>query len=354
VAPKQQRPKQQRIDATRSVDPRNVNGRNADADKTVRTKTSGRGKSGNPAARRYDAVKKATLADWIDGSRVRTLPLSISPVIVGTGAAIVASEPGVYHPVRALLCLIVSVALQIGVNFANDYSDGIRGTDDNRVGPQRLVGSGKASAKSVLTVALVFFGIAAVAGLVLTVISGLWWLLIVGAAALVAAWFYTGGKRPYGYNALGEVFVFVFFGLVATLGTTFVQVYQLNQETWFGAIAVGFMATAALVVNNLRDIEQDRMSGKRTLSVLIGATATRVLYIVLMLVPFVIAGVLALFYPAAWFAMFVLLAALPACIITATARTPRELILVLKLTGVAQLFYAIALFVAFWLYSGGQ
>lgn len=313
-------------------------------------------RSGNPGVRAAavgqsrastDAPGPVTWRDWVGGARIRTLPMALSPVLVGTGAAIVASPPGAYHWVRALLCLAIAVLLQIGVNFANDYSDGIRGTDAARVGPSRLVGSNGVSPQRVLVVALSFFGLAALAGLALTITTGLWWLLAVGAAAIVAAWFYTGGKRPYGYMALGEVFVFLFFGLVATLGTMYVQVFTLSQEAWIGAVGAGLIACGALEVNNLRDRAQDALSGKRTLAVLLGATGAKILYGVFLLVPFVLAGWLALFYPLAWIAVAGLLAALPACLITWTGRTPRELILALKLTGVAQLIYGIGLFVAF-------
>ncbi|GAB3617287.1 1,4-dihydroxy-2-naphthoate polyprenyltransferase [Okibacterium endophyticum] len=304
-------------------------------------------RSGNPAARPYRDIRPATARDWIAGARLFTLPMSVSPVLVGTGAAMVASDPGVYHWVRALLCLAVAVSLQIGVNFANDYSDGIRGTDRDRVGPFRLVGSGRAKPRTVLVVALVFFGIAAVAGLALTVLTQQWWLIAVGAAAIAAAWFYTGGKRPYGYYALGELFVFVFFGLVATVGTTFVQVLTVNQEAWFGAVAVGLISVATLLTNNLRDVAQDRVAGKRTLSVLVGHVASRVLYIVFILVPFGIAVWFALFYPIAWLSLFILLAALPAAMIVATARTAKEFVLALKLTGLVQLLYGIVMLWAF-------
>ncbi len=306
------------------------------------------GRSGNPAAKPFEKIRPATFGDWVAGARVFTLSTSVSPVLVGTGAATVANDPGEFHWVRALLCLIVAVSLQIGVNYANDYSDGIRGTDKHRVGPFRLVGSGKARPKTVLIVALAFFGIAAVAGLVLTVITGLWWLIAVGALAILAAWFYTGGRRPYGYNALGELFVFVFFGLVATLGTAFVQSFTLNQEAWLGAIGVGLIAVATLIVNNIRDIAQDKEAGKRTLTVLLGEKASRVLYIVCLLAPFGIVVWLAFFYPVAWFALFGLLVALPAAIIVATARTAKEFVLALKLTGLVQLLYGAALLWAFW------
>ncbi|MET1051697.1 MAG: 1,4-dihydroxy-2-naphthoate polyprenyltransferase [Mycetocola sp.] len=308
----------------------------------------GRGKSGNPAAKPFEKIRPATFRDWVAGARVFTLSMSVSPVLVGTGAATVANDPGEFHWVRALLCLIVAVSLQIAVNYANDYSDGIRGTDRHRVGPFRLVGSGKARPRTVLIVACVFFGIAAVAGLALTIITGLWWLIAVGAVAIVAAWFYTGGRRPYGYNALGELFVFVFFGLVATLGTAYVQSFTLNQEAWLGAVGVGLIAVATLIVNNIRDIAQDTEAGKRTLTVLLGQTASRVLYIVCLMVPFGIAVWLAVFYPIAWFALFGLLAAIPAAIIVATAHTAREFVLALKITGLVQLLFGAALLWAFW------
>jgi 1,4-dihydroxy-2-naphthoate polyprenyltransferase len=310
-------------------------------------------KSGNPAARSGvrrtgpGKVKPATVADWVSGARLRTLPLAVAPVLLGTGAAVVASGPGVYHWVRALLALAVAVCLQVGVNYANDYSDGIRGTDEYRVGPARLIGSGKASPRAVLTVALVFFGLAAVAGLVLVILTQQWWLLAVGAAAIVAAWFYTGGDKPYGYFGLGELFVFVFFGLVATLGTTFVQVGRVNTESWLSAIGIGLISCAVLMVNNLRDIVPDKAAGKRTLAVLIGTTASRVVFCVFLLAPFLIVGFFNLFYPAAYLTYFVLLLALPACLITVTAKTSRELVLALKLTSFAGLGYGILLALAF-------
>ncbi|RWZ59714.1 1,4-dihydroxy-2-naphthoate polyprenyltransferase [Labedella populi] len=303
-----------------------------------------KGKSGNPAARRIESVRPARFGDWVEGARVRTLPMAVAPVLIGTGAAIFAAGPGEYHWVRALLCLVTAVSLQIAVNFANDYSDGIRGTDAVRVGPSRLVGSGRAAARTVLVVAFVFFGIAAIAGITLTVLTQYWWLLIVGAASIAAAWFYTGGKRPYGYFALGEVFVFLFFGLVATLGTMYVQVGTLSQEALFGAAGAGLIACSAILVNNLRDRDQDRLVGKRTLSVIIGSTASRVLFIVFLIVPFLLAAWVAFLFPELWFSLFALLAALPACVIVATAQQPRELIVALRLVGITQLLYGISWF----------
>jgi 1,4-dihydroxy-2-naphthoate octaprenyltransferase len=292
-------------------------------------------------------VQPATFGDWVAGARLRTLPLAIAPVLLGTGAAIVASGPGVYHWVRALLALAVALSLQIGVNYANDYSDGIRGTDKHRVGPARLTGSGKAKPRAVLTVALVFFGLAAVAGLILVVLTQQWWLLAVGAVAIAAAWFYTGGRKPYGYYGLGEVMVFVFFGLVATIGTTYVQVGVVNVESWLSGVGIGLIACAVLMVNNIRDITPDKAAGKRTLAVLIGNLPSRVAFCVFLLVPFGIVVFFSLFYPAALLTFFALLLALPACLITVTAKTSAELVLALKLASFTGLAYGILLAAAF-------
>ena len=290
-------------------------------------------------------VEKATFGDWVGAARLRTLPLAVTPILIGTGAAMIVD--GLFHWVLALLCLVVSVSLQIAVNYANDYSDGIRGTDDHRVGPARLTASKKATPRAVLTAALVFFAIAAVAGLALVIRSGQWWLLLVGAACIVAAWFYTGGKKPYGYYGLGELFVFVFFGLVATVGTTFLQVLAVPQEAWFGGIGAGLLACAVLLANNLRDIDQDRLARKRTLTVLIGRRWTRILFTVLILLPFVISSYLALFYPIAWLALLALLGALPAILIVWTYRLPRELVVALSLTSLTSVAYGAFLLWAF-------
>ncbi|BDU74115.1 1,4-dihydroxy-2-naphthoate polyprenyltransferase [Mesoterricola silvestris] len=217
----------------------------------------------------------ATAAQWVSGARPFTLPAAMAPVAAGTGAA--AALDGASAP-RALLALAVALALQIGVNFANDYSDGIRGTDAHRVGPFRLTGSGAARPRAVLAAALGAFGCAAAAGLALVALCGAWWLLAVGAACIPAAWFYTGGRRPYGYRALGEVFVFVFFGLVAVLGTTFAQAGRLSLPALCASVGVGALACAILVANNLRDLPTDAASGKRTLAVKLGDRATRRLY----------------------------------------------------------------------------
>lgn len=291
--------------------------------------------------------KPATASDWIAGARLRTLPLAIAPVFIGTGASVVALGAARLHWVQGLACLAVALFLQIGVNYANDYSDGVRGTDAYRVGPSRLTGSGRAKPRTVLTVAIVFFALAALAGLAVIIRTQHWWLLLVGVAAIAAAWFYTGGKRPYGYFGLGELFVFVFFGLVATAGTTYMLAGRVNTEGWLGGVAAGLIACAVLIANNLRDIEPDRKSGKRTLTVLIGATASRVLYCVFLLIAYLIVAFFALFYPFAWLGMFSLLAAIPAAIIVCTAKTSRELILALQLTSIAGLAVGVFLGVAF-------
>jgi 1,4-dihydroxy-2-naphthoate octaprenyltransferase len=230
----------------------------------------------------------ASVGQWVAGARPRTLPTAVSPVLVGTGAAVGA---GAVEPVRALLALVVAVALVIGVNYANDYSDGIRGTDDERVGPVRLVGSRLAAPAAVRTAAFLCFSVAALAGLTLVSLTRLWWLVAVGAVCIAGAWFYTGGRRPYGYAGLGEVAVFVFFGPVAVLGTTLTQSGPPGAPAIVGAVGVGLLACAVLVVNNLRDIAGDEAVGKRTLAVVLGDADTRRLYTALVLLPLVLSAV---------------------------------------------------------------
>ena len=230
----------------------------------------------------------ATTAQWIEGARPRTLPNAIAPVLVGTGAA-VSLDAGVWW--KALLALIVSLALIVGVNFANDYSDGIRGTDDDRVGPLRLVGSKAASAGAVKKAAIGCFAVGAVAGLALAVTSA-WWLVIVGLVCIAGAWYYTGGSKPYGYSGFGEIAVFVFFGLVAVLGTQFVQAETIDWAGVLAAVAVGSFSSAVLVANNLRDIPTDTESGKRTLAVRLGDARTRYLHLALLVVPFAMTVIL--------------------------------------------------------------
>jgi 1,4-dihydroxy-2-naphthoate octaprenyltransferase len=230
----------------------------------------------------------ATPAQWLAGARPRTLPAAVAPVLVGTGVA--AALDG-FRPGTALLALVVALALQVAVNYANDYSDGTRGTDTERVGPMRLVGSGAASPRRVLVAAGLAFGAAAVAGLALAALSS-WWLVAVGAVCMVAAWTYTGGPLPYGYRALGEVFVFVFFGPVAVVGTTFVQTGAVEPLAVVASLTPGLQIVAILVVNNLRDIVGDAAVGKRTLAVVLGDRATRLFFVGLFVVAFaVVAGI---------------------------------------------------------------
>ncbi|MDQ1527833.1 MAG: 1,4-dihydroxy-2-naphthoate polyprenyltransferase [Microbacteriaceae bacterium] len=309
---------------------------------TTQAKPAAARKSGRPGGKPGAPVRPATVGDWIDGARLRTLPLAIVPVALGSAAAYLVSNPG-WHWVRILLCLAVALFLQIGVNFANDYSDGIRGTDRYRVGPSRLTGSGAARPRTVLTVAVVFFGLAAVTGLVLVILSGTYWMLAVGAVCIVAAYFYTGGKHPYGYYGLGEVFVFVFFGLVATAGTTFVQVQTVNIESWLAGIAAGSLACAVLMVNNLRDLEQDALAGKRTLAVRLGVRRSRVLFGIFAMLPYLILVFFVIFYYAAPFVYFTLIGILPAVIIVSTAKAAPEYMVAMRLTTLTALAYGLAL-----------
>jgi 1,4-dihydroxy-2-naphthoate octaprenyltransferase len=300
-----------------------------------------RRRPGAPAKKAAVAARPAGVRGWIGASRPRTLPLAIAPVALGTGAVRGESLPGNYW--LALLALAVALLLQIGVNFANDYSDGVRGTDRFRVGPPRLTGSGRAKPRAVLAVALTCFALAAVAGVVIVVVTQQWWLLAVGAAAILAAWFYTGGKRPYGYAGFGEIVVFLFFGIAATAGTTYVLLGLVTAESWFASVAIGCIACAVLLVNNLRDIEQDAAAGKRTLSVRIGRRGSRVLFGLLLLVPYLVLAYLTVFYPPASLVFLTLLVSGPAVLITATAKSARELVLALTLTGLTALLYGLGL-----------
>lgn len=214
---------------------------------------------------------------WIIGARPRTLPAAIAPVLVATSYA-----GSAWDPIHALSALLVSLALQIGVNYANDYSDGIRGTDDSRIGPVRLTASGLASPKSVRTAALISFLIAAVIGLTLAA-STSWWIILIGALSINAAWGYTGGTNPYGYKGLGEISVFLFFGIAATVGSYFVQVEELNLQIFIIAVPMGSLACAILAINNLRDRAQDQIVGKKTLAVRLGDLGARRLYIALLI-----------------------------------------------------------------------
>ncbi|MDT7546596.1 MAG: 1,4-dihydroxy-2-naphthoate polyprenyltransferase [Actinomycetota bacterium] len=280
-----------------------------------------------------------TLAQWVEGARPRTLPAALSPVLVGSGAAAAADG---FDLGRALLALVVAVALQVGVNYANDYSDGIRGTDAVRVGPLRLVGSGTSSPASVRNAALAAFGVGAAAGLVLAAMTT-WWLVLVGAAAIAAAWGYTGGKHPYGYRGLGEVAVFVFFGLVAVVGTTYVESGHITGLAVAGAVVNGALACALLVTNNLRDVPTDQAAGKRTLAVRLGAARTRWLYVSLVAIAFLAIGAMALQRPWTLIALLALpLAVPPVRAVRAQAIGP-ALVGVLQRTARLQLCVAVLL-----------
>jgi 1,4-dihydroxy-2-naphthoate polyprenyltransferase len=235
----------------------------------------------------------ADAREWLSGTRPRTLPAAVVPVLIGSGVALGYSR---FSWWRALLALVVALALQIGVNFANDYSDGVRGSDAKRVGPVRLVAAGLAPPRQVLSAAFSCFFVAGAAGLALAAVTA-WWLVAVGAACVAAAWFYTGGPRPYGYHGLGEVFVFAFFGVVAVTGTAYVQ---MDRFSWLGlaaAVPAGLLACALLIVNNLRDIQGDTLAGKRTLAVRLGDARSRTAYAATVLVPFCCAALLAVYRP---------------------------------------------------------
>jgi 1,4-dihydroxy-2-naphthoate octaprenyltransferase len=273
--------------------------------------------------------------DWVAGARPRTLPAAVVPVAVGSG---VAAGYGQFCLWRAALALLVALALQIGVNYANDYSDGIRGTDEQRVGPIRLVGSGLAKPAHVLAAALGSFAVAGVAGFVLAAVVS-WWLLLLGTAAIGAAWFYTGGSRPYGYRALGELSVFVFFGLAAVTGTAYVQMDRLSALAMAASVPVGLLACALLVINNLRDIPTDQRSGKRTLAVVLGDHRTRLLYAGCAILPFGVAAALTVTDPLTLITLAAIPLAIPPVRLVLARTSGRELIAALGQTGRLQLVY---------------
>ena len=285
----------------------------------------------------------ATPAQWLEGARPRTLPAAVAPVLAGTGVAAFL-DSAVWW--KASLALVVALALQVGVNYANDYSDGIRGTDADRVGPLRLVGSGVATAEHVRQAAFLAFGVAAVVGLVLAVTTA-WWIVLVGAMCIVAAWFYTGGEKPYGYLGLGEVMVFVFFGLVAVTGTTYVQTGSFPLASLYAAVGIGALACALLVANNLRDIPTDREVGKRTLAVVLDEARTRYLYA--FLVGLAVVALVGVALETTWLALLAvvfLVPAVPALRLVLGGTTGRGLVPVLQRTGTAELVYGGVLFLA--------
>jgi 1,4-dihydroxy-2-naphthoate polyprenyltransferase len=280
----------------------------------------------------------ADAREWLAGTRPRTLPAAIVPVLIGSGVAIGYDK---FSWWRAALALVVALALQVGVNFANDYSDGVRGSDERRVGPVRLVAAGLAPPRQVKAAAFGFFAVAGVAGLALAAVTS-WWLLAVGAACIAAAWFYTGGPKPYGYNGLGEVFVFACFGVVAVTGTAYVQMKGFSWLPLAASVPAGLLACALLMVNNLRDIRTDTLAGKRTLAVLLGDARSRVGYTLMLLVPFGVAALLAFFRPLTLITLLALpLARIPIRSVRAGASGP-ALIRTLGQTGRLQLAFGIA------------
>jgi 1,4-dihydroxy-2-naphthoate octaprenyltransferase len=280
----------------------------------------------------------ATAAQWFEGARPKTLPAAISPVLAGTGVAAYDDELVWW---KALLALVVALALQVAVNYANDYSDGIRGTDDERVGPLRLTGSRLAGPAAVKRAAFAAFAVAGVAGLVLAATTA-WWLVAVGVGCILAAWYYTGGKRPYGYAGLGEVMVFVFFGLVAVVGTYYVQAEQWSWPALYAAVGIGALACVILVANNLRDIPTDTVAGKRTLAVILGDGRTRALYTLLVAAAAV--AVVAVAVSTTWWALlglgFLVIAGRAARIVAGGASGP-ALIPVLQASGKSELAWAV-------------
>ena len=274
---------------------------------------------------------------WLAGARPRTWPAAIVPVMVGSSASQAAPEG-----VRVILVLVVALFLQIGVNYANDYSDGIRGSDDSRVGPMRLVASGAAKPLSVRRAALLAFVVAAVAGLYLAVLTSLW-LVPIGAAAIVAAWCYTGGPRPYGYSGLGELFVFVFFGLVASVGSTYVQDEEVTALAVGASIPVGLLAVALLVTNNLRDLPKDALVGKNTLAVRMGDKPTRVMYVLCIVMSVLCLPYLSLLRPAVLIAVLSVLLAVKPIRLVARGATGQDLVAVLGATGKLQMLFGVLL-----------
>ncbi|WP_084077357.1 1,4-dihydroxy-2-naphthoate polyprenyltransferase [Demequina sp. NBRC 110057] len=259
-----------------------------------------------------------TSQDWVAGARPRTLWTAISPVAVGTGAAILLDG---FRLIPALLALAVGLAIQIAVNYANDYSDGVRGTDMDRVGPDRLVATGKATPTAVRNAAFLSFGVAAIAGLALVAVTETWWLLAVGAVAIAAAWGYTGTSRPYGYSGWGEVVAFVFFGPVATLGTLYTQTGTITWWAVVASVGVGLYSVALMLVNNIRDIATDTIAGKRTLPVRVGEARARRMFMTVVMLPVACSVVVAFVHP--W-ALISTVVALPSLLIAFGMRVGAE------------------------------
>ena len=312
-----------------------------ETEKRARVHRRGRSRITGFESAHVSELAKASVGDWVAGARPRTLPAAVVPVAVAAGVAIGADGEHVVWW-RLVLALMVSLLLQIGVNYANDYSDGVRGTDDVRVGPMRLVASGAASPAAVKQAALTSLGLAAAVGLVLAATTS-WWLLLIGAASIVAAWGYTGGPRPYGYLGLGELFVFTFFGLVATVGSTYVAIEEIPAVTWPAACGVGVLACALLVVNNLRDIPTDTEAGKLTLAVRLGDSATRELYVALVTAAILFGAACVVNRPWALITLAVIPVAIEPIRLVRGGASGRSLIAVLGATGRLQMVYGLIL-----------
>jgi 1,4-dihydroxy-2-naphthoate polyprenyltransferase len=278
---------------------------------------------------------------WVLGARPKTLFAAISPIITASFYTLYYDQFSLY---LTLLALVVALSLQIGVNYANDYSDGIRGTDDHRIGPIRLVGQKLASAKSVKRAAFLSFSVAAIAGLIITVLVAEYWLLLLGLSALLAAWFYTGGKYPYGYAGLGELFVFIYFGLVATMGTIYIQTKELTVVSFVLGSIMGAFAVVILLANNLRDLEKDALANKNTLAVRLGATNTRILILLILIKPFLNLLFLAFYFsPSVWPAFFAAIALVVPAKNIVTGKKGQDLIPVIAKTGQAQFLFSLLL-----------
>jgi 1,4-dihydroxy-2-naphthoate octaprenyltransferase len=271
---------------------------------------------------------------WVTGARVRTLPVAVAPVILGSA---VASTIDRFDLLLATLALFVALLLQIGVNYANDYSDGIRGTDAIRTGPTRITASGLARPDAVKRAAFISFSLAMTCGLAIVILTQQWWLVAIGLISVVAAWFYTGGKQPYGYHGLGELAVFVFFGLIATVGTNYIQTLIFDPLAILLGGTFGLYASAVLMVNNIRDIDTDSKAGKRTLAVIVGPKVSRALFLLMIWIPVGINFLLFFVYPATILGMLNLLLLLPITLIILESRNTGELVTALKLTSLAGL-----------------
>jgi 1,4-dihydroxy-2-naphthoate polyprenyltransferase len=281
---------------------------------------------------------------WVLGARPKTLFAAIAPILTASFYTIYLEK---FSLLLSVLALVVALLLQIGVNYANDYSDGIRGTDENRIGPVRLVGQKLIKAEKVKRAAFLCFALTALTGLVITLIVDEFWLLLVGLSAILAAWFYTGGKRPYGYAGFGEVFVFIYFGLVATMGTIYLQTKEFTVVSFVLGSIMGSFAVVILLANNLRDLPKDAAANKKTLAVKLGDRNTRALILVLMLKPFLnLAFLMYYFDPTVWPALFAAIVLIEPVKKIIYGKKDRELISVLIKTGQAQLLFSMLLLVS--------